>query len=343
MTTPIQDQWNYSETIAAWFEQHYDLGCVREVARMGDASWNTVWSVATVVDRFILRMSGPWKVAESVAFEHELMRFMRKALPCVPMPIASRSGETVAQWNGRVVSVFEWRPGVCDGNINTSQCFRAGRTLAEIHRRGSTWPRDYQRPRARTVLDFDWTANHTWRWTELLEEMHRSARRSAPAGRGVAVVIGFEHIQLLERDRLLCMAFVERWRRAASVGVVHGDYQPRNVLFTGDDVSAVVDWDDCRLECREFECAQFLWQFGRGSREVLPRAELIAAMAEGYSVVLPGYWPDRDVLAEFLRCHLLRQALFSISASVRGVQLSSAYDDEAAAAISCLNRGVAVP
>src|SRR5436190_13378532 len=103
--------------------------------------------------------------------------------------------------------------------------------LAEIHTRGSTWSLDYQRPRSKTVLDFDWTANHLWRWNELLKEMHRNARRSAPAGIGLAVVIGVEQIQLLERERLLCMSFVRRWRRAASFGVVHGDYQPRNVLF----------------------------------------------------------------------------------------------------------------
>jgi Ser/Thr protein kinase RdoA (MazF antagonist) len=133
-----------------------------------------------------------------------------------------------------------------------AQVAEAARRLAQFHLLAETFPGeavplDYQQ----TIRDWWLTADEN-QWQ--LEEMY--------AGKGVEDELCY----LRERWRQILAGWPLARIDALPVGWVYGDYHGRNVVFAGDEISGVFDFDDIERGPVVYDVAQGALKFGRERR-----------------------------------------------------------------------------
>ena len=170
----------------------------------------------------------------AVAFEHLVIDHARAhGIPC-PRIVPSLNEDRIVARRGRLHTLYCWEPGshAPRGHAGRPRAHAAGVMLASIHDALRTIP---DGPRDGDGLG-DLAATYS-RMTQL-----EDALRSTPRA-------GREWI-LADPDAR------RRWLAAnqncpdTCVGnpqVIHGDFQLTNVLFEGESISAVVDWDKARV------------------------------------------------------------------------------------------------
>ncbi len=181
-------------------------------------------------------MSRPERPREQVAYEHALIRALREHITAVVAPLPGRDGETVQQWRGTILSLFpyiEGTPGIeVEPDVRSRQ---AATTLARIHRAGIDLGFG-QRPGWRSVDEHPRSI-----WPTVRPVLERDLGDA-----DLGELFAFFDREVSELDAWL--DDLHRSGRPLPRAPVHGDFNPRNLIFHGDTLAAVIDWDDCRLE-----------------------------------------------------------------------------------------------
>ncbi|MEJ7653795.1 MAG: phosphotransferase, partial [Chloroflexia bacterium] len=86
---------------------------------------------------------------------------------------------------------------------------------------------------------------------------------------------------------------------------VHGDFNPRNLLFKHDNLVAVIDWDDCRLDPIAWEVAQV--SFGEPDSD--PRGFFRSYLEAGGPLTLD----DFELLGGFARIGMLSEIQWTVT------------------------------
>ena len=242
---------------------------------------NRTFVIETRAGHFFLRAYRPVERLH-VEREHRLIAHARgRGLP-VPAPIPTRRGGTILEREGRFYALFPPAAGrqVMRGQLTPALVHGAGTALARVHRALRDYPPALVAPRSVTATNTDDRAA-TIAEIDRLERVIRS--RPEPDG----------------SDRMLLGRLVERreWLRGSTPPdlpdlsqverqVVHGDYQDTNLFFHGDEVSAIIDWDQSYAAPRAWEVVRTLhlvWGFAPDpSRRFIEayRAELALPLEE---------------------------------------------------------------
>lgn len=202
-----------------------------EVPALG--TMNETWLVRCSNQRVVLRRHRRPDKA-SVAFEHQVIEHARThRIPC-PRVILTLRGERIVERGSRLHSLYSWEPGAHAqrGQAGSVRAYAAGQMLATIHDALSTIseaPADNAGPGD-------------------LAETYCRMTHLEDAVRSVAVV-GHEWIvQDLNARRTWLDANPHASSQCAgNPQVIHGDYQLTNLLFDGNAISAVIDWDKARV------------------------------------------------------------------------------------------------
>ncbi|MCX5422199.1 phosphotransferase [Streptomyces sp. NBC_00078] len=168
-------------------------------------------------------------------------------VPVAP-PLAGRDGRTVAVVGGHAYALHPWIDGRHrhGGQLSTGQCARLGALLGVVH--ASLERVMPVHARAGTEPD---AADPADTFT-LIDDLLGLVRRHRPAD-------SFDELarhRLLERRALLEQHADRRPTRGSSVGWVHGDFHPFNLLYRGDAPAAIVDWDRLGLRPRAEEAVR---------------------------------------------------------------------------------------
>src|SRR5215213_11090039 len=115
-------------------ESHYDLENIGEILKLEGGYWNQTFKLETGKGEFVLRVSRPRTRAESVAYQHKLMRFMHARIAEVPQPTAAKNGETFFVYQSRIVSLLPFMRGEMASRKNPKQQASAAQMLARLHR-----------------------------------------------------------------------------------------------------------------------------------------------------------------------------------------------------------------
>lgn len=99
--------------------------------------------------------------------------------------------------------------------------------------------------------------------------------------------------------------------------LVHGDFNPRNLIFAGDKLLAVIDWDNCRRDILAFEV---------GITPFVDHAEFFPAYLEAGGPLEPA---DADLLAGFQRIGALSEVQWAIDGEGLGRNALSVLTDVA--------------
>jgi homoserine kinase type II len=258
-------------TIIAVLE-HYDLGALRDCRCIHRGVAGDPWWIETTTGQyFFKRRHSDRSRSQLVEAQQALVRHLRRKGFPAPIIVPTRYGTSFLQYQDEVYEIHHFIPGdLCDVS-KLAHLTSAARTLAWYHNvvwgfdhPGLHRPRERYGPKAlREILDqlvADWRGQTDAHLDQLIGELEEHSRDLTTR------FDGFGELPEL---------------------VIHADYYAENLIFQGDSVAALVDYDLAQWSFRGMELAEALIYFA-----VAPAARLKHIV---YSDVL-----DLDAIRRFL-------------------------------------------
>lgn len=204
-----------------------------------------------------------------------------------PVPLATPAGEPFLRWRGEWVSLFPWFPGrtLTRVEVTPAHAAAAGRALGHLHVASAGFPD------------------------------HRPGRYEPPE-----IVRRLAHIAALGRPELAdAVATLEREiatlaaERAAELptGLIHGDLFIDNVLYQGDTLSALLDFEQASWGRFAYDLAVTTLAFAYGRDDFRP--EIVRALLDAYTAERPPTAEERAAFPAELRFVACRFAITRIT------------------------------
>ncbi|MFJ1972605.1 phosphotransferase [Streptomyces sp. NPDC087903] len=212
---------------------------------------NRGYRLRTTRGRYFLKHHFDPETADPTAIARQHRATQRLADLGVPVapPLTGRDGRTVAVIGGHAYALHPWIDGRHrhGGQLTGGQCGRLGALLGVVHASLERVMPAHARARAEPADSPDPADTVT-----LIDDLLGHVRRHRPAD-------SFDELarhRLLERRALLEKHADRRPPRGTSVGWVHGDFHPFNLLYKGDAPAAIVDWDRLGVQPRAEEAVR---------------------------------------------------------------------------------------
>lgn len=211
---------------------------------MTEGLMNQSWRVAAHEGAYVLRVSRPELSRESVDYEHAIVGQLHQEIGEVVPALAGSGGETLQLWRGRVLSLFPYIDGTLGTDVEPAIRWRqAASILARIHRVSTSLGLSQHADHARAVID------QPTMWSRVRPVLERDLARSCDVG---------ELLRFFDDEAADLETWLESVRSAGRElrrGIVHGDFNPRNLLFRNDRLVAVIDWESCHVDVLAYEAA----------------------------------------------------------------------------------------
>jgi Ser/Thr protein kinase RdoA (MazF antagonist) len=258
----------------------YRLGALHEVRFLPDGRMNRNWHIDSERGRFALKLltdRDPAVVRRNLGL---LDRLAAEGIPVAPA-VATTTGDLVCEIEGNAYYLCEWIDGTHPrAAMNLAQAEHMGAVIASIHNAlaepGLGLPAP--QPVPDTVNDPKSALAEAGRFLKLANE----SPVQGAFDRAVAPV-------LRERLDLIAAGAHLRPDPAATTGPsgwTHGDCQDFNLIWAGDRVGAVIDWDRIRVGSYAMELARAAaWQFCTPETRI--DLVKVAAFLTGYRTVRP--------------------------------------------------------
>ncbi|WP_123605305.1 phosphotransferase [Micromonospora sp. Llam0] len=253
----------------------FDLGTVQDIEVIDAGLMNRNWRVTTDRGMFAVKQV---RDIDAVAArrQHAATRVLAERGRPVPAPLTVPGGDTLLEYDGDVYAVTAWAQGTHREGLELSliEVESLGALLAELHV-------DLAQimPAAPETMCEPVTEPAT---TKDKIDRYMSAA-SARSDRDAMDEFVLDRLRL--RTQVLAQVGHLRPDDEVEVGPcgwVHGDFQHLNVLFDGDKVSAVLDWDRLKprpLAAEVVRSATLLFGFGDAQGLDLAR---VGAFVSGY-------------------------------------------------------------
>lgn len=248
---------------------------------------NQSWLVEAPGGPIVLRCHNRARAAPAVAWEHALVRFAGERGWPVPRPIATRTGVTVLEHGRRLWSASPFLEGEPGREESPGLRRIYGRLLARLHQDLATFAGEGQRP----------GFGKTWELDAVVE--------AGGAGTFNELVAGFSR----DYPELGATVRRQRYRNLRELSrlhypdlpehPIHGDFQPKNLLFRDGQISGILDFDQSRRDALVCDLAPLLMPF-----QPL-ESRLCAALIEGYESVRPLSDAEWELLPALVRAGLL--------------------------------------
>ncbi len=214
-------------------------------------SVNTNYHLWSAGRRWFLRLN-EGKTPGDVAFEAEVLRFLAEhGFPGAPLVLAA-DGAAFVEVEGKPAMLFAYAEGeeLERADVTPERCRRIGEQLGRLHALAPMFHGQRENP-------YGW--RRVAEWVAELE----------PDGGGDPLVA--PSLSLLRQELEASLALPDAPR-----GLVHGDLFLDNVLWLGDEVSALLDWEMSCVEAFAFDLAVMLnaWCYHERFEPALARALL---------------------------------------------------------------------
>ncbi len=270
----------------------FELGAVRDYRAISAGTINSNFELVTEGGRFFIRVN-EGKAEPDVAWEARLVGALAGGGVITPPPLVATDGRSYTQLGDaprKWVSAFPWRDGahLAATAVTKDHAAAFGAALGELHRVGLELPAAWRRG---SIYDHD----------HLIARFQRFARIDDSAlGRAVAVL----------GEELAIAAASAPVRRRATAGMIHGDLFRDNVLWQGDRITAILDFEQASGGSLVYDLAVCIndWCWTGA-----PRPELAAALVRGYHQVRALTEADRAALPIEIRAAAARFAITRIT------------------------------
>lgn len=196
----------------------YGLPKLMAIRPVREASVHTHFLLETAKGRFIIKIDEVKSEIE-VKRELDLLLFLRKhGLPCL-VPLADRRGRHCRDWAGRLLSLYRHIDGRTEApeDLSMAQLENIGRVLADLHLIGKAYKKGVE-----NRFGFDRVA-----------EIYSGVRSRLPLYLKKIVRTLDEEVEYLRN-------YLEN---KLPKGIIHGDLFANNVMFRGDKVVAITDFE----------------------------------------------------------------------------------------------------
>lgn len=249
----------------------YDLDAARIEGLIESSTRN---DNAVVLDgrgrRFVLRRFRRNADVERVRFQLRFQRHLEAAGVPVPAIVLDRDGaDLVVDEEGWPWVLFAFVEGDEFDFERVEQARAAGELLASVHRAGASFA-EAERPFELAV-----------RWRRFVAEpraLTEEMRATWPDA-GLGADLEAYRVRLEVLGRTLPAAVFD----ALPSGWTHGDYHGRNLLYRGDAVAGLLDFDKVERSPLTMDVGRGIASFGRSQRGTLDvRVDFARAFLEGY-------------------------------------------------------------
>lgn len=256
------------------FLSAYELGALEAFAPIAEGVENTNYRVRLGGRDFVLTLFEKRVRPGDLPYYFGLTDHLANGGAPAPRTMRTRTGQMVGELNGRPAALIAWVPGQSTANPTRMQAHTAGAMLADLHLHALGYER---------TLDNAWALNS---WLELSNTCVAAAQRP-------------DHVAMAN-DLLAEVSYLRAcWPESILTGAIHGDYFPENVLFTGEDITGVIDYYfACTSELAyDLAIALNAWGFD-GEGRYLP--QIAAAISAGYDARRP--LSSREIVALPILC-----------------------------------------
>jgi homoserine kinase type II len=267
----------------------FDLGALRSWHAIAAGTVNSNFELVTERGRWFARVN-EGKAEDDVAWEARLVAALAERGVATPPPLVARDGRPYAPLGDKWVSAFAWRDGrhLPADEVTPAHAERLGAALAQLHVAGLALPA-------------------TWRRARIYDHAHLVARyagfrASADPQLARAIAVLGEELAAAEAAAPI--------RARATLGIIHGDLFRDNVLWAGDQVAALLDFEQASGGSLAYDLAVCLndWCWAPGAR-----LDLCAALLAGYQRVRALPPEDRAALPIELRAAAARFTITRIT------------------------------
>jgi Ser/Thr protein kinase RdoA (MazF antagonist) len=262
----------------------YGFGDVAIGERLEGGYANDLFRVDADGSALVLRLKHPPVLRDDLVWEHRITRMLADRLPEVHAPIATADGGTLVASGDRVGWLIPFVAGAPADVAREQHRAAAARGLARLHRAGAQVTAG-RRPRLRPLPELDWPPLVV-------------PRELADWG------------ETIERERAWAIAYVAALAasRDLPASLVHGDFFPGNVLVAGDDVVAIIDWEEAQPDWPTWDLANALGTFCAAGDDLDPDAcrAFVAAYRAAGGAARP---EDDDLLVPLVRVKRILEVL----------------------------------
>ena len=200
------------------FAESFTLGKLLKFSGIPAGSVNTHYLLQTSKGKFFLKIDEV-KERQEAQREIDLLLYLRaRKFPC-PQPLPDKQGRYLLEYEGKYVSVYPYIVGevFSEKGLSLVQLEKAGQSLASLHVLGQTYKKGLE---------------NRFRF-ERITELYQEIRAQLPSYFRQYIHIlddEFDHQRQYTEERL-------------PKGVIHGDLFADNILFRGERVAAVLDFE----------------------------------------------------------------------------------------------------
>jgi homoserine kinase type II len=229
------------------------------------------------------------KSVEDVAREAAIVEHVAGRGVPTPPPFRTKGGASFGTWQGQLVSLFPWRGGrtLPRSEVQPVHARAAGEALARLHLAGESF------------------ADHRPGRYEPDEIERRLSRIEASASFDPALAAAVAVL----RPELDSLATARA--PGLAEGLIHGDLFLDNVLYEGDRLAALLDFEQASWGRLAYDVAVTLLAFAFGREDFRP--EMVAALLAGYVALRPVTSAERAGFGGELRFVACRFAVTRIT------------------------------
>lgn len=276
------------EAELAAVSQAFALGALRSFTPIAAGTINSNFELTTDGGKYFVRVN-EGKAEVDVAWEARLVTALAASGVVTPSPLVAGDGRPYAPLVGKWVSVFPWRDGRHLMAITPSIATTFGAALAKLHVAGRQLPPSWQR---RSIYDHE----------HLVGRFQRIETERDPELAHAIKILG---------EELATAAASAAVRGRASQGIIHGDLFRDNVLWQGDQISAILDFEQASGGSLAYDIAVCIndWCWTDNA----PRIDVAQALLAGYQQVRRLTVSDREALPIEVRAAATRFTITRIT------------------------------
>jgi homoserine kinase type II len=258
----------------------YDVGTLVSAKGIAEGVQNSNYLIDTTQGRFVLTVYEQMVDSDDLPFFLSLLNHLAEKGCPVPASMRNDAGETLVQWNGKLLALIEFLPGLSVTHPTSAQAHSVGAALASMHLALEDFA--LSRPNA---LGPQGCADLAARCGDSLDKI-------AP---GLGSRVAEE-----------CAHMTANWPVHLPHSVIHADLFPDNVLMMGDDVGGMIDFYFACTDVRAWDLAvtHVAWSFSHDGRNY--KSDIGDALIAGYESILPLSEEERAAFTTLARGACLR-------------------------------------
>jgi homoserine kinase type II len=267
----------------------YELPPAVACAPIAVGTINTNVRVQTADGLRFLRIN-EGKSLEDVRREAAIVSHLAARGVPTPAPLRARDGQPFTRWRGQLVSLFPWLPGrtLSRADLVPAHAAEVGRALAALHLAGADYP-DHS-PGRYEPAEID-------RRLATVAALATAARSDLQD----AIKILGPELAALPADR----------HRDLPMGIIHADLFIDNVMYEGDGLAALIDFEQAAWGRLTYDLAVTTLAFGYGRDDFRP--EIVTALLAAYAAVRSPTAAERAAFPAELRFAACRFAVTRIT------------------------------